>query len=157
MKAKLPWNNICTLNVLPMWWKATAKGFGTLPAPHPVYAAANFFKWPSFKSLRSSYNPSNSCWNNHCYTIKHLSVVRPSRIGCRSVWLKGTPSGSRLLPSPQPVYTTKKNFKWEFYQINNFEARTPPQKKQLEILFLYILNMLSIKRLILIATEIWTT
>ena len=37
-----------------------------------------------------------------------LSVVCPSRIGCRSVWLKGTPYASGLLPSPQPVYATNK-------------------------------------------------
>ena len=53
----------------------------------------------------------------------HSSVVCPSRIGCRSVWLKGIPKGSGLLPSPQPVYATAKILKWQFYEINNFEAR----------------------------------
>ena len=38
-----------------------------------------------------------------------LSVVCPSRVGCRSVWLNGTPNGSGLLPSPQPVYATAKD------------------------------------------------
>ena len=38
----------------------------------------------------------------------HLSVVCPSGIGCRSVYLKGTPNGSGLLRSPQPVYATAK-------------------------------------------------
>ena len=70
-----------------------------------------------------SYNPCNSCWNNCCYIIMRLSVVCPSRIGCRSVWLKGTPNGSGLLPSPQPVYAAAKIFKWQSYQINNFQVR----------------------------------
>ena len=52
-----------------------------------------------------------------------LSVVCLSHIGCRSVWLKGTPNASGLLPSPQPVFATTKILKWRFYQINNFEAR----------------------------------
>ena len=52
----------------------------------------------------------------------HLSVVCPSGIRCMFVWLKGTPKGSGLLPSPQPVYaTTKEN--GNLYQINNFEVR----------------------------------
>ena len=70
-----------------------------------------------------SYNPSNLCSNNHCYIIMCLSVVCPSPIGCRPVWLKGTPNASGLLPSPQPVYATTKKIKWQFYQINNFEVR----------------------------------
>ena len=40
-----------------------------------------------------------------------LSVVCPCRMGCRSVWLKGTLNGSGLLPSPQPVYATAKILK----------------------------------------------
>ena len=51
-----------------------------------------------------------------------LSVICPSHIACRSVWLKGTANGSGLLPSHQPVYATK-IFKCQFYQINNFEVR----------------------------------
>ena len=64
-----------------------------------------------------SYNPSNSCWNSHCYIIMRLSVVCPSRIGCRSVWLKGTPNGSGLLPSPQIVYATAKIINTEFIEL----------------------------------------
>ena len=43
----------------------------------------------------------------------YISVVCPSRIGCRSVWLKGTPNGSGLLPSHQPLYATAKFLKWQ--------------------------------------------
>ena len=43
----------------------------------------------------------------------HISVVCPSRIGCRSVWLKGAPNGSGLLPTPQPLYAIAKIFKWQ--------------------------------------------
>ena len=64
-----------------------------------------------------SYNPSNSCWNSHCYIIMCLSVVCSSRIGCRSVWLKGTPNGSGLLPSPQTVYATAKIINTEFIKL----------------------------------------
>ena len=42
-----------------------------------------------------------------------MSVVCPSGIGCRSVWLKGTPNGSALLPSPQPLYAIAKMLKWQ--------------------------------------------
>ena len=44
-----------------------------------------------------------------------LSVVCPiySRIGCRSVWLKGTPNSSGLIPSPQLLYDTPKIIKWQ--------------------------------------------
>ena len=83
-----------------------------------------------------------------------LSVVCPGHIGCRSEWLKGTPNASGLLPSPLPVYATTKFLKWQFYQINNFKVRKKTPKNILEISFLYILNMLNIKRLALIATEI---
>ena len=47
----------------------------------------------------------------------------------------------------------QKILKWQFYQINNFEVRKKT-KSILEILFLYILNMLNTKILVLIATEI---
>ena len=46
-----------------------------------------------------------------------------------------------------------KIIKWQFYQNNNFEVRKQ-NKNILEILFLYILNMINIKKLVLIATEI---
>ena len=46
-----------------------------------------------------------------------------------------------------------KIIKWQFYQINNFEVRKQ-NKNILETLFLYILNMINIKKLVLIATEI---
>ena len=42
-----------------------------------------------------------------------LSVVCPSRIGYRSVWLKGTQNGSGLLFSPQPLYAIAKILKWQ--------------------------------------------
>ena len=48
-----------------------------------------------------------------------LSVVCPSRIGCRSVWLKGTPNGSGLLPSPQTVYATAKILNTEFIELRS--------------------------------------
>ena len=36
--------------------------------------------------------------------------------------LKGTPNGSGLLPSPQPVYAIAKILEGQFYEINNFEV-----------------------------------
>ena len=69
-----------------------------------------------------------------------LSVVRPGRTGWRFVWLKGTPNGSGLLPSPQPLYATAKILNGKLYQINNFEDRKNT-KTTLEILFLYILKV----------------
>ena len=42
-----------------------------------------------------------------------LSEVCPSRIGCRSVWLKGTQNSSGLLLSPQPLYAIAKTLKWQ--------------------------------------------
>ena len=42
-----------------------------------------------------------------------LSVVCPSRIGFKSVLLKGTPNGSGLLISPQPLHAIAKIFKWQ--------------------------------------------
>ena len=39
------------------------------------------------------------------------------------MWLKGTLNDSRILPSTQTVYATVKILKWQFYQINTFEAR----------------------------------
>ena len=82
-----------------------------------------------------------------------LSVVCPSRIGCRYVWLKGTPNAFGLLPSPQHIYATTKILTWQFYQINNFEVRKKT-KNTLAILFLHILHMLNFKKLALVATEI---
>ena len=74
-----------------------------------------------------------------------LSVVCLHCIGCRSVLLKGTPNGSALLPSPQPAYaTTKKS------TILKLEKTYEHFRK----IVLHILNMLNIKRLTLIATEI---
>ena len=80
-----------------------------------------------------------------------LSVVCPSRIGCRSVWLKGTLNGSGL-PLPQPVYATAQILKWHFYQINNLEVRKKNLKYFRNIVFVF--NMLNCKRLDLIAIEI---
>ena len=100
------------MNVGLTWWKATPKRSETLPAPHPVYAAKKNLNGHRLKFCGpDSYNPSNSYWNNHCYIIMCLSVVCLSRIGCRSVWLKGTPNGSGLLSSPQSVYATTKVLK----------------------------------------------
>ena len=42
-----------------------------------------------------------------------LSVVCHSRIDCGSVWLKGTPNGSGLLPSTQPLYAIAQILKWQ--------------------------------------------
>ena len=69
------------------------------------------------------------------------------------MWLKGTPNGFGLLPSPQPLYATAKCLNGNLYQINNFEGRKKTNNI-LERLFLYILNMLIFKKLALIATEI---
>ena len=66
----------------------------------------------------------------------HSSVVCPSPIGCRSVWLKGTIIASGLLPSPQQVYATTKIVKWQVYQINNFEV-----KKKLQTFEKYCFNI----------------
>ena len=85
-----------------------------------------------------------------CYAlISSLSLLYRMQVCV----VKGTQNGSGLLPSPQPVYATAKILKWQFYQINNFEVRKMTINI-LKILFLYILNMLNIKRLALIATEI---
>ena len=84
----------------------------------------------------------------------YLSVVCPSCIGCRSVWLKGTPNGSGLLPSPQPLYSTAKNIKMANYIKSTMLKLGKKIKNILEILFLYILNILNFKRLALIAAEI---
>ena len=46
-----------------------------------------------------------------------FSIVCPSHIGYRSVWLKGTPNGSGLLPSPQTVYATAKLINTEFIEL----------------------------------------
>ena len=122
------------MNVGGTWWKATSKGFGTLPAPHPDYAAAKFLKWPLFKICGpDSYNPCNSCWNNHCYITKHLLIVCSSPIGCNSVWLKGTPNGSEFLPSPQPLYAAAKISKWQSISNHQF-LKTEKTIKILEIL-----------------------
>ena len=61
------------------------------------------------------------------FTI-HLSVVCPSRIGDRSVWLKGTHNGSGLLPSPQPLYAIAKILNGNLHQINNFKVRRKQKK-----------------------------
>ena len=45
-----------------------------------------------------------------------FSTVCPSH-GCRSVWLKGTPNGSGLLPSPQTAYATAKLINTEFIEL----------------------------------------
>ena len=84
-----------------------------------------------------SYNPSNSCSNKHYYIIMRLSVVCPSHTGCRSVWLKGTPNGSRLLPSPQAAYATAKFSKWQLYQVNNFEVRNKQKTFQKYCFYIY--------------------
>ena len=44
------------------------------------------------------------------YYHAHISL---SRIGCRFVWLKGTPNSSGLLPSSQPLYAVAKMLKWQ--------------------------------------------
>ena len=98
-----------------MNFKATPKGSGLLPVPQSVYATAK--NWLNGYRLKccgpDSYNPCNSCWNNHYYILMRLSVVRPTRIyiWCRSMWWKGTPNGSGLLPSPHLVYATAKKIK----------------------------------------------
>ena len=46
----------------------------------------------------------------HAHTV---SVICPSRIGCRSVWLKGTPNVSGLLLSSQPLYGIANILKWK--------------------------------------------
>ena len=46
-----------------------------------------------------------------------FSTVCPSHIGCRSVWLKKTPNGSGLLPSPLTVYATAKLINTEFIEL----------------------------------------
>ena len=63
----------------------------------------------------------------------HLSVVCPSSIGCRSVWLKGTPNPSGLLPSSQPLYTIAKILNGNLHEIDNFKVR----KKMKNILEIY--------------------
>ena len=138
--------------------KGCPKDSGTLPASHPVYAAKNFFKWPPFNFFCSpdSYNPCNSSSNKHCYVIMHLSVVCQSRIGCRSVWLKGAPNGSGLLPSTQSLYIYYcKNFNIAIHIKSTILKLEKKPRNILEILcLLCILNMLNFKRLPLIASEI---
>ena len=110
--------------------------FGVSPRPvHVVYDRRICWRRQILAKTRNSPNSpniiarqnlliySNSCWNKHCYIIMRISVVCPSRIGCRSVWLKGTSNGSGLLPSPQPLYAIAKSLKWQSTSINNFKVR----------------------------------
>ena len=46
-----------------------------------------------------------------------LSVVCPSRTGCRSMSGKGTPNGSGLSPAPHPIYAAAKKLKWPSFKI----------------------------------------
>ena len=90
--------------------KGYPKGSGTLPAPHPMYAAGKFLNGHGLKFCSpDSYNPGNSCRNKHCYIIMRISVVCPSRIGCRSVWLKGTPNGSGFTFTSATICYCKKS------------------------------------------------
>ena len=141
------------MNVGRTWWKAIPTGSGILLAPHSVYANVIFLNGHRLKFCgRDSYNSCNSCWNNHFYIIMCLSVVCPSHIGCCVV--KGYHQmGSGLLPAPQPLYATAKKYKMAIY-IKSTVLKLEKTKNVLEILLLYILNMLSFKRLALIAIEI---
>ena len=67
---------------------------------------------------------------------KHLrlSVVCPSCIGCRSVWLKVTPNGSGLLPSPQPLPGIAKVLEWQSTPNQQFLKLENKLKNTLEIL-----------------------
>ena len=104
------------MNVGRTWWKATQKVL-----EHYLHLTQCML--PKFllndHCLKfcspDSYSPCNSCWNKYCYIIMCISVVCPSHIGCRSVWLKSrpTPNGSGLLPLPQPLYAIAKISKWQ--------------------------------------------
>ena len=86
------------MNVGRTWWKATQK-----VREHYLHLTQCMLPKKKLNGHHlifcspDSYNPRNSCWNKHCYIIMRLSVVCHSCIGCRSVWLKGTPNGSEYL------------------------------------------------------------
>ena len=56
------------------------------------------------------------------------------------MWLKGTPNGSGLLPSPQPLYAIAKFFKWQSTSNQIFKVRKKT-KNILEILFLCLMKL----------------
>ena len=102
------------MNVGRTWWKATQKVLEHYLHLTQCMLPENVLNGHRLKFCSpDSYNPCNSCWNKHCYIIMRKSVVCPSRIGCKSVWLTGTPNGSGLLPSPQLLYAIANMLKWQ--------------------------------------------